>query len=53
MGQEYALTFTVGAPFGVKDNKMTAKLGTTELKVTVSESGIYIATIPVEQVKGD
>ena len=52
VGQEYALTFTVDAPFGVQGD-MTAKLGTTELKVTVSESGVYTAIIPVELVTGE
>ena len=52
VGQEYALTFTVDAPFGV-DGNMTAKLGETALKVTVNESGVYTAIIPVEQVTGE
>ena len=52
VGQAYELTFTVDAPFGV-DGDMTAKLGETALTVTVNESGVYTAIIPVEQVKGD
>ena len=52
VGQDYALTFTVDAPFGVRGD-LTAKLGDTALTVTVSESGVYTAIIPVEQVTGD
>ena len=52
VGQDYELTFTVDAPFGVRDN-LTVKLGTSELKVTVSESGVYTAIIPVDLVTGE
>ena len=52
VGQEYALTFTVDAPFGVQ-GELTVKLGDTKLEVTVSESGVYTAIIPVDLVTGE
>ncbi len=51
VGQEYALTFTVDAPFGVNGD-MTAKLGEKTLDVTKDEDGVYTAVIPVEDVTG-
>ena len=53
VGQDYELTFTVDAPFGVKDNKMTARLGGDTLTVTLGEDGTYTATIPTALVTGD
>ena len=52
VGQDYELTFTVDAPFGV-DGDMTATLGEKTLTVTKGEDGKYTAIIPVELVKGD
>ena len=52
VGQDYELTFTVDAPFGV-DGDMTATLGEKTLTVTKGEDGNYTAIIPVELVKGD
>ena len=52
VGQDYELTFTVDAPFGV-DGAMTAKLDGTDLTVTEGEDGKYTAIIPMEMVKGD
>ena len=52
VGQDYELTFTVDAPFGV-DGAMTATLGEKTLTVTKGEDGKYTAIIPVELVKGD
>ena len=52
VGQDYALTFTVDAPFGVRGD-MTVKLGTTALTVTLGEDGTYTATIPAALVTGD
>ena len=52
VGQDYELTFTVDAPFGV-DGDMTATLGEKTLTVTKGEDGKYTAIIPVDMVKGD
>ena len=52
VGQDYELTFTVDAPFGV-DGDMTATLGEKTLTVTKGEDGNYTAIIPVDMVKGD
>ena len=52
VGQDYELTFTVDAPFGV-DGDMTATLDGTDLTVTKGEDGKYTAIIPVDMVKGD
>ena len=52
VGQDYELTFTVDAPFGVQDNKMTAKLGSQELNVALAD-GVYTVTIPADLVTGE
>ncbi len=50
--QDYELTFTVDAPFGVQGD-MTAALNGTALTVTKGEDGTYTVTIPAASVKGD
>ena len=52
VGQDYQLTFTVDAPFGVEGD-MTAALNGTALTVTKGEDGTYTVTIPGASVKGD
>ena len=52
VGQDYELTFTVDAPFGVQGD-MTAALNGTALTVTKGEDGTYTVTIPGASVKGD
>ncbi len=50
VGQDYTLTFTVDAVFGVKD--LTVKLGTDTLEAKL-ENGVYTVTIPAEKVTGE
>ena len=52
VGQDYELTFTVDAPFGVQGH-MTAALNGTALTVTKGEDGTYTVTIPAALVAGD
>ena len=52
VGTDYAFTFTVDAPFGVRGD-ITAKLNGTSLSVTKGEDGIYTVTIPAASVTGD
>ena len=52
VGTDYAFTFTVDAPFGVRGD-MTAKLSGTSLIVTKGEDGAYTVTIPAASVTGD
>ncbi len=53
VGQDYELTFTVDAPFGV-DGDMTAKLGDgTALPVTKGEDGTYTVNIADALVEGE
>ena len=53
VGQDYHLTFTVDAPFGVRGN-MTAKLADgTALGVALGEDGTYTVCIPDALVEGD
>ena len=52
VGTDYAFTFTVDAPFGVRGD-MTAKLSGTSLIVTKGEDGTYTVTIPAASVTGD
>ena len=53
VGQDYALTFTVDAPFGVSGN-ITAKLSDgTALSVAKNEDGSYTINIPDALVQGD
>ena len=52
MGTDYAFTFTVDAPFGVRGD-ITAKLNGTSLSVTKGEDGTYTVTIPAASVTGD
>ena len=53
VGQDYHLTFTVDAPFGVQGN-MTAKLADgTALGVALGEDGTYTVCIPDALVEGD
>ncbi len=52
VGQDYELTFTVDAPFGVQGD-MTAALNGTALTVTKGEDGTYTVTIPAALVAGD
>ena len=53
VGQDYHLTFTVDAPFGVQGN-MTAKLADgTALGVALGEDGTYTVCIPDALVTGD
>ena len=52
VGTDYAFTFTVDAPFGVRGD-MTAKLNGTSLSVTKGEDGAYTVTIPAASVTGD
>ena len=53
VGQDYELTFTVDAPFGVQGN-MTAKLADgTALGVALGEDGTYTVCIPDALVEGD
>ena len=53
VGQDYELTFTVDAPFGV-DGDMTAKLGDgTALPVTKNEDGTYTVNIADALVEGE
>ena len=50
VGQDYTLTFTVDAVFGVQE--LTVKLGDETLQATESD-GIYTVVIPQEKVAGD
>ena len=50
VGQDYTLTFTVDAVFGVEE--LTVKLGEQTLETT-EESGVYTLVIPAEKVTGD
>ena len=50
VGQDYTLTFTVDAVFGVQE--LTVKLGDETLQVTEAD-GIYTVVIPAEKVAGD
>ena len=52
VGTDYAFTFTVDAPFGVRGD-ITAKLNGTSLSVTKGEDGTYTVTIPAASVTGD
>ena len=52
VGMDYAFTFTVDAPFGVRGD-MTAKLNGAALTVTKGEDGTYTVTIPAASVTGD
>ena len=52
VGTDYAFTFTVDAPFGVRGD-ITAKLSGTSLSVTKGEDGTYTVTIPAASVTGD
>lgn len=52
VGTDYAFTFTVDAPFGVRGD-ITAKLSGTSLIVTKGEDGAYTVTIPAASVTGD
>ena len=52
VGTDYAFTFTVDAPFGVRGD-ITAKLNGTSLSVTLGEDGTYTVTIPAASVTGD
>ena len=52
VGQDYHLTFTVDAPFGVRGD-MTALLNGDALTVTLGEDGTYTVTIPTALVTGD
>ena len=53
VGQDYELTFTVDAPFGVRGD-MTAKLADgTALGVALGEDGTYTVCIPDALVEGD
>ena len=52
VGTDYAFTFTVDAPFGVRGD-ITAKLNGTSLSVTKGEDGAYTVTIPAASVTGD
>ena len=51
VGTDYAFTFTVDAPFGVKGD-VSAKLGTQALDVTLSE-GVYTVAVPAASLKGE
>ena len=50
VGQDYTLTFTVDAVFGVEE--LTVKLGEQTLETT-EESGVYTLVIPAEKVAGE
>lgn len=50
-GQDYTLTFSVDAVFGVQ-GALTVKLGEQALEYTV-ENGTYTAVIPADKVVGD
>ena len=50
VGQDYTLTFTVDAVFGVQ--KLTVRLGDETLQATEAD-GIYTVVIPAEKVAGD
>ena len=50
-GQDYELTFTVDAPFGVQGN-LAAKLGSDELTVEKGEDGKYTTVIPASKLTG-
>ena len=50
VGQDYTLTFTVDAVFGVQE--LTVKLGDETLQATEAD-GIYTVVIPAEKVAGD
>ena len=50
-GQDYTLTFTVDAVFGVQ-GALTVKLGEQALEYTV-ENGTYTAVIPADKVVGE
>ena len=50
VGQDYTLTFTVDAVFGVQE--LTVMLGDETLQVTEAD-GIYTVVIPAEKVAGD
>ena len=50
VGQNYSLTFTVDAPFGVKE--LTVALNEEALACT-QENGVYTVTIPAEKVAGE
>ncbi|MGM9592311.1 MAG: S-layer homology domain-containing protein [Oscillospiraceae bacterium] len=50
VGQDYTLTFTVDAVFGVQE--LTVKLGDETLQATEAD-GIYTVVIPQEKVAGD
>ncbi len=50
-GQDYTLTFTVDAVFGVQ-GALTVKLGEQALEYTV-ENGTYTAAIPADKVVGE
>ncbi len=52
VGTDYAFTFTVDAPFGVRGD-ITAKLNGAALTVTKGEDGTYTVTIPAASVTGD
>ena len=52
VGTDYAFTFTVDAPFGVRGD-ITAKLNGTSLSVTKGEDGTYTVNIPDALVEGD
>ena len=52
VGMDYAFTFTVDAPFGVRGD-MTATLNGAALTVTKGEDGAYTVTIPAASVMGD
>ena len=49
LGMDYSFSFTVDAPFGVKEVK--ALCGNTELEVTTTADG-YSVTVPAEAVTG-
>ena len=51
VGQDYELTFTVDAPFGVKGD-LAAKLGNATLTVTKGEEGRYTTVIPASKLTG-
>ena len=50
-GQDYQLTFTVDAPFGVKGD-LAAKLGSDVLTVKKGEDGKYTTVIPASGLTG-
>ncbi len=53
VGQDYALTFTVDAPFGVNGNIKAWLSDGTSLSVTKGEDGKYTAVIPSALISGD